>query len=85
MRFRSSPSQERVAENSSFKRASFQGAEHIESFNRRFRDELLKETLFPSLADARQQIRARQHDYNYHRPHSGLGNIPPVEFVAKKG
>ncbi|PWR00897.1 hypothetical protein DKT77_20465 [Meridianimarinicoccus roseus] len=28
MRFRSSPSQERLAENSSFKRSSFQGAEH---------------------------------------------------------
>ncbi|WP_208323257.1 hypothetical protein, partial [Rhodovulum visakhapatnamense] len=28
MRFRSSPSQERLAENSSFKRSSFQGTEH---------------------------------------------------------
>ena len=28
MRFRSSPSQERLAENSSFKRSSFHGAEH---------------------------------------------------------
>lgn len=57
----------------------------VESFNGRFRDEFLNETLFSSLADAREQIRAWQHDYNHHRPHSGLGNIPPVEFVAKKG
>lgn len=56
----------------------------VESFNGRFRDELLNETLFSTLADAREQIRAWQHDYNHHRPHSGLGNIPPVEFVAKK-
>ncbi len=26
-----------------------------------------------------------QHDYNHHRPHSALGNIPPAEFVTKKG
>jgi putative transposase len=57
----------------------------VESFNGRFRDELLNETLFCSLADARDQIRAWQHDYNHHRPHSGLGNITPVEFVTKKG
>ncbi|MGB3317331.1 MAG: IS3 family transposase [Albidovulum sp.] len=57
----------------------------VESFNGRFRDELLNETLFSSLADARDRIRDWQHDYNHHRPHSGLGNIPPVEFLAKKG
>ena len=57
----------------------------IESFNGRFRDELLNETLFSSLEAARQKIRAWQHDYNHHRPHSGLGNIPPAEFVAKEG
>lgn len=58
---------------------------YVESFNGRFRDVLLNETLFSSLADAREQIRAWQHDYNNLRPHSGLGNIPPVEFMAKKG
>ena len=57
----------------------------VESFNGRFRDELLNKTLFSSIGKARQQIRAWQHDYNHHRPHSGLGNIPPAEFMAKKG
>lgn len=57
----------------------------VESFNGRFRDEFLNERLFSSLADARDQSRAWQHDDNHHRSHSGLGNIPPVEFVAKKG
>jgi len=57
----------------------------LESFNGRLRDELLNETLFSTLGDAREKIRAWQHDYNHHRPHSGLGNIPPAEFMAKKG
>lgn len=49
-----------------------------ESFDGRFRDELLTETLFSSIGEARQQIRARQHDYTHHRPHSVLGNVPPA-------
>jgi putative transposase len=57
----------------------------VESFNGRLRDELLNETLFSTLGEAREKIRAWQHDYNHHRPHSGLGNIPPAEFMAKKG
>jgi len=51
----------------------------VESFNGRFRDEVL----FTSLREAREQIRSWQHDYNHHRPHSGLGNIPPAEFAEK--
>ncbi len=57
----------------------------VERFNGRFRDEFLNETLFSSLTEAREQIRAWQHDDNHHRPHSGIGNISPVEFVARKG
>ena len=55
------------------------------SFNGRLRDELLNETLFSTLGDARQKIRAWQDDYNNHRPHSGLGNMTPAEFMARKG
>ena len=57
----------------------------VESFNGRLRDELLNETLFSSLGEARHEIALWQHDYNHHRPHSGIGNIPPAEFVAQKG
>lgn len=57
----------------------------IECFNGRFRDELLNETLFSTLGEARQQIRAWQDDYNHHRPHSGLGSMTPAEFGAMKG
>lgn len=55
----------------------------IESFNGRFRDEFLNEVLFATLTDARAQITARKEDYNHQRPHSAVGNIPPVEFATK--
>lgn len=55
----------------------------VESFNGRLRDELLNETLFLSLAEARSAITNWKEDYNNHRPHSALGNIPPVEFAMK--
>ena len=55
----------------------------IESFNGRFRDGFLNEMLFSTLADARAQIDTWKEDYNRHRPHSALGNIPPVEFAMK--
>jgi len=53
----------------------------IESFNGRLRDELLNETLFTSLAQARAVLAAWKHDYNTSRPHSGLGWLTPSEFA----
>jgi len=53
----------------------------IESFNGRLRDELLNETLFVSLAHARSALAAWQIDYNTVRPHSAIGNVPPVDFA----
>lgn len=55
----------------------------IESFNGRFRDECLNETLFSSLIEARTKIRLWKEDYNRYRPHSALGNITPTEFAMK--
>lgn len=55
----------------------------VESFNGRFRDEFLNEVLFSTLTDARIQIAAWKDDYNRHRPHSALGNVPPEEFAMK--
>ncbi|MEM1152402.1 MAG: IS3 family transposase, partial [Pseudomonadota bacterium] len=55
----------------------------LESFNGSFRDELLNETLFSSLAEARRQITAWKEDYNRTRPHSSLGNLTPQEFAMK--
>ncbi len=53
----------------------------IESFNGKFRAECLNENWFLSLADARDKMERWRDDYNYHRPHSSLGNLTPVEFA----
>lgn len=46
----------------------------VESFNGRLRDELLNETLFTSLAQARAALAGWQDDYNTVRPHGAVGN-----------
>ena len=56
----------------------------IESFNGRLRDELLNETLFTSLAQARAELATWKDDYNEVRPHSAIGNLPPAIY-AKLG
>lgn len=53
----------------------------IESFNGRLRDELLNETLFTSLAQARVALASWRTDYNLRRPHSRLGWQTPFEFA----
>ena len=58
--------------------------DYVESFNGRFRDECLNDTLFASLVDARIEISKWRNDYNNERPHSALGNIPPAEFARKQ-
>lgn len=52
----------------------------VESFNGRLRDELLNETLFSSFGHARELLAERQNDYNTVRPHSGIGNLPPLNL-----
>ncbi|MFG1481177.1 IS3 family transposase [Xanthobacter sp. V4C-4] len=54
----------------------------VESFNGRFRDECLNETLFSNLAQARATIGSWKEDYNLNRPHSALGHRSPAEFAA---
>ncbi len=53
----------------------------IESFNGRLRDELLNETLFTSLAHTREALAIWKDDYNTVRPHSAIGNVPPVVYA----
>jgi putative transposase len=53
----------------------------IESFNGRLRDELLNETLFTSLAQARVALGCWRADYNDARPHSQLRWRTPSEFA----
>jgi len=52
-----------------------------ESFNGKLRDELLNETLFRSLADARAKLEAWREDFNQVRPHSSLGYRTPAEYA----
>ena len=55
----------------------------VESFNGRFRDECLNDTLFSTLIEARSAIRSWKEDYNHQRPHSALGNLTPAGFAFK--
>jgi putative transposase len=56
---------------------------YVESFNSRFRDELLNRELFLSLADARWVVDRWRLDYNHHRPHSSLDYQTPAAFAAR--
>jgi putative transposase len=53
----------------------------IESFNGRLRDELLNETLFQSLPQARAVLETWRQDYNEARPHSALGWMTPASYA----
>jgi putative transposase len=55
----------------------------IESFNGRMRDELLNETLFLDLDQARQLIGTWAADYNTARPHSSLGYKTPTAYAEQ--
>ena len=56
----------------------------IEAFNSRFRQECLNTHWFLSLNDAIDKIEEWRRDYNYHRPHSAIGNITPIEFAMQQ-
>ena len=55
---------------------------YIESFNGKMRDELLNESLFLNLDQARQVITAWAADYNTARPHSSLGYKTPAAYAG---
>ena len=52
----------------------------VESFNSRFRDELLNLQLFDSVLEAQFIVDDWRAEYNHVRLHSSLGYVPPVEF-----
>jgi transposase InsO family protein len=51
---------------------------YIESFNGKFRDELLNREIFTTLTEARVLIEEWRREYNQIRPHSALGYRPPA-------
>lgn len=54
----------------------------IESFNGKFRAECLNAHWFMSLDDAWRKMEEWRRDYNEVRPHSAIGNKPPVTLQA---
>jgi putative transposase len=57
----------------------------IESFNGKFRAECLNAHWFMSLDDAREKWEAWRRDYNEVRPHSAIGNKPPISLTDWPG
>jgi transposase InsO family protein len=55
---------------------------YIESFNSRFRDELLNAETFACRKEAQVLVEAYRRQYNHHRPHSSLGYQTPAAFAA---
>lgn len=55
-----------------------------ESFNSRFRDELLNGELFTSLREAKVVTEDHRLAYNHRRPHSSLGYLTPATFAAQR-
>ena len=51
---------------------------YIESFNGKFRDELLNREIFYTLEEAKILIEIWRKEYNQVRPHSALGYRPPA-------
>lgn len=51
---------------------------YVESFNGKFRDELLDREIFYTMDEARVLIERWRQEYNHYRPHSSLGYRPPA-------
>jgi putative transposase len=57
----------------------------IEAFNSKLRAECLNAHWFMSLEDARQKLEDWRRYYNEDRPHSGIGQIPPILLHDSSG
>jgi transposase InsO family protein len=55
---------------------------YLESFNGKFRDEVLDREVFYSVKEAKVIVEDWRLEYNNHRPHSSLGYMTPAEFAA---
>ena len=55
---------------------------YIESFNGKFRDEILNRELFYSVREAKVLVEDWRLEYNDYRPHSGLGYMTPAGYAS---
>ena len=55
---------------------------HAEAFNARFRAECLSQHWFLDLDDARTKVETWRVDYNEVRPHSAIGDRPPIALIS---
>lgn len=58
---------------------------YVESFIRKFRDELLNREIFDTLLEAMVIIENWRKEYNQFRPHSSLGYRPPAPEAIELG
>jgi len=56
-----------------------------EAFNSKLRSECLNAHWFLSLQDACEKLEAWRRHYNEERPHSAIGNIPPIMLANSAG
>ena len=57
----------------------------IERFNRTFREDVLDSFIFDNIRELRKYAYAWMWMYNNERPHAGLGQLTPTEFLLKYG
>jgi putative transposase len=57
---------------------------YIERFNGTYRREVLNRYLFANLNEVKQITDDWLYEYNYKRPHSSLGNLPPKIFLSQQ-
>lgn len=55
----------------------------VERFNGSYRRGVLDKYIFEDIDQVRERTAIWVHDYNHHRPHDGLGRIPPVRYAQK--
>jgi putative transposase len=56
---------------------------YVERFNGIYRQDVLDANLFRNLTEVKIASDEFEEDYNYHRPHESLKDLPPVEYKQK--
>ena len=57
---------------------------YVERFNRSYRQDVLDANLFANITEVKLASDEFEEDYNFHRPHESLGDLPPAEYRTKR-